>query len=183
MAMSSLNMIENMNKAWDEKQRLDLDTYKQHCKNLITHAFVELEKMYKGYCSNKGVEYKDEIFYSFQRILVYIMKCDGEFLQGEYDAYCLICDWAGIEPLSVNDVNALYSRTTSDDVISDIDLITGVREYMNPDNYRAMVLSFCYLSLLGDGSFDENEYYIIRCFYKPGYDYVPSTWEQFKQEW
>ena len=111
------------------------------------------------------------------------MKCDGEFLQGEYDAYCKFCKWAKIQALTVADVNALYSRTSVDRVIEDIKLINGLREFIDGDNYNAMVLGWCYLSLLGDGKFDENEYYIIRCFYDARYDYLPRDWAQFKREW
>jgi hypothetical protein len=35
----------------------------------------------------------------------------------------------------------------------------------------------------GDKAMDENEYYILRCFFEAGYDYAPSTWQQFKDEW
>lgn len=183
MAMEKLNMIDQMNKAWDQRQSLDYGTFKEHTKNLMTHAFVEIEGIFRDFCDQKGYEYKDEVFYSFQRIMVFIMKCDDELLQGEYDVYCKFCDWAGVEPLSVNDINALYARTEVDDVIRDIDLITGLRNDIEADNYRALVLGFCYFSLLGDEAFDENEYYIIRCFYQSGFDYVPSTWDQFKREW
>lgn len=37
--------------------------------------------------------------------------------------------------------------------------------------------------LVGRQIFDENEYYILRCFFEDdSYDYCPSTWEQFKRE-
>lgn len=183
MSIRRMNMIEHMNKAWSEKGRLDVNTFEEHCKNLVTHAYVELERIYKNYCSDKDQVYKDEVFYIFQRIFVFIMKCDGEFLQGEYDAYCKFCKWAKIQALTVADVNALYSRTSVDTVIEDIKLINGLREFIDGDNYNAMVLGWCYLSLLGDGKFDENEYYIIRCFYDARYDYSPRDWAQFKREW
>ena len=67
--------------------------------------------------------------------------------------------------------------------VEDIKLLNGLREFVDGDNYNAMVLGFCYLSLLGDTSFDENEYYIIRCFYDARYDYAPRDWAQFKREW
>ena len=53
------------------------------------------------------------------------------------------------------------------------------REYI----YEAMVLAFCYLCLHGDKAMDENEYYILRCFFEQGVDYAPSSWQQFKDEW
>lgn len=183
MAMQRLNMIEQMNEAWNDKKNQDSLIYQQRCRNLMSHGFVEIEKIYKEYCNSKGYDYEDEVFYIFQRLIVFLMKCDGEFLQGEYDTYCLICNWAQIKPLSIEDVNAFYPKIQPEQIIDDINLISGLRDLMEPDNYQTLVLSFCYLSLIGDNCFDENEYYIIRCFYKAGYDYVPSTWQQFKSEW
>jgi len=183
MGIRQMNMLTHMDKAWNEKRRLDVNTYEEHCKNLVSHAYQELVKIYRNYCSNKGEAYKDEVFYMFQRIFVFIMKCDGEFLQGEYDAYCKFCSYAGIRALTVSDVNALYDRTDVDVVIEDIKLINNLREYIDGDNFNAMVLGWCYLSLLGDTTVDENEYYIIRCFYDSRYDYCPRDWDTFKREW
>ena len=42
----------------------------------------------------------DLIFYPFQEIFVFIMLSDDDFLQGEYDAYCKYCGFAGFKPLS-----------------------------------------------------------------------------------
>ena len=62
MSIRRMNMIEHMNKAWSEKGRLDVNTFEEHCKNLVTHAYVELERIYKNYCSDKDQVYKDEVF-------------------------------------------------------------------------------------------------------------------------
>ena len=118
-----------------------------------------------------------------QRIMVFLMMSDGDFLQGEYDTYVKYCNWCGIKPLSVADCKSLDSRLSANDIIQDIDLIKLFREDFNPENYQALIQGFCYLALTGDKALDENEYYIIRCFFEPGYDYVPATWEQFKREW
>ena len=64
-----------------------------------------------------------------------------------------------------------------------IKLLTNLREFIDPENYEAMVQGFGYLCLSGDKAMDENEYYILRCFFEPGYDYAPESWEQFKKEW
>ena len=58
-----------------------------------------------------------------------------------------------------------------------------MRESIEPDKYEALILAFCYLCLQGDKAMDENEYYILRCFFEKGYDYAPATWQQFKDEW
>ena len=183
MGIRQMNMLTHMDKAWNEKRRLDVNTYQEHCKNLISHAYMELVKMYKDFCRNKGQVYKDEVFYMFQRIFVFIMKCDGEFLQGEYDAYVNFCRYAGIQALSVNDIKNLYARKSTNDLSESISYINSFRSYIDDSKFEALVLAFCYLSLLGDKSFDENEYYIIRCFFDRNYDYYPKDWATFKNEW
>ena len=139
--------------------------------------------MYVDFCKTKGYEYKDEVFYIFQRLFIYFNFSDGDFLQGEYDAYVKYCGWAHFQPLSVADCRELSERLTAEEIIEDIKLINGLRDAIDPENFSSLVLGFCYMSLLGDKSFDENEYYILRCFFQDGYDYCPADWETFKREW
>ncbi|MBE7088648.1 MAG: hypothetical protein E7370_03945 [Clostridiales bacterium] len=183
MAKQRIDMVALMNIAWDRRCNLSHDEYEEKIKNLLSHSFVEYERLFKAYCDEKGTEYEDEIFYIYQHIFVYIMLSDGDFLQGEYDAYCRYCKWAGIDALSVEDARALYNRLNNDEVANDIALLTNLRGSIDPENYEAMVKGFCYLALAGDKEMDENEYYILRCFFEDGYDYAPKTWEQFKREW
>lgn len=183
MAKQRINMITLMNTAWARRQQCSANQYEEYVKNLITHSFVEYERMYKSYCVDKGIKYEDQVFYVYQHIFVFLMKCDGEFLQGEYDAYCKYCNWAKIQPLTVDAVNRVYANMSVEQIAADIRLLTGLREFITPQNYESMVQGFCYFSLLGDKSFDENEYYIIKCFFEDGYDYVPATWDRFKKEW
>lgn len=183
MGKSRINMIELMNKAWNRRQEVSHDEYEVKIKNLISHSFVEYEKIFKDYCSRNGKSYNEEVFIIYQHIFVFLMLSDGDFLQGEYDAYCKYCNWAGFQPLSVADSRALYNRLSVDDLVDDIKVLIDLREGIDPENYEAMVQGFCYLALAGDKEMDENEYYILRCFFESGYDYAPSTWEQFKKEW
>ena len=137
----------------------------------------------KKWLDEKGVEYKDDVFYLFQRLIIWHTMSDGDFLQGEYDAYCKYCDWARIQPLTVADCKNLASRLTVDEIVNDLQLVCGLRDSINPENFTALVQGFCYMSLLGDKQLDENEYYLLKCFFKKGYDYCPDTWDQFKKEW
>ena len=183
MATERMNLINMMNQAWQRKNEVSAEEYEIKVKNLISHAFVEIERMYVDFCKSKGYEYKDDVFYIFQRLFIYFIFTDGDFLQGEYDAYVKFCNWAKIEPLNVADCRSLNDRLTSQEIVNDIKLINAVRDAVDPENFTAMVQGFCYMSLLGDKSFDENEYYIIRCFFQSGYDYCPADWETFKREW
>ena len=183
MATSKLDLVKLMNIAWERRKESTAEEYEEKVKNLISHAFVEYENIYVSYCKDKNIKYNDDVFYLFQRLILWNCLADDEFLQGEYDAYCKYCSWAKINPLTVEDCKALVRRTSRDAIVADLSLITKLRDAVDPENYQAMVQGFCYMSLLGDKSFDENEYYLIRCFLKDGYDYCPSTWEQFKREW
>ncbi len=176
--MATMNLITMMNRAWDDRQSLSPDRLEEIVKNLLSHAHVNYDRVLRanGYPEDKA-------FYVFQDILVFIALSDGDFLQGEYDAYVKYCNWAGIQPLSVDDCRALYKRTTTDRVADDISLLKSYRYHIDEDKYTALVYACCLLSLLGDKQFDENEYYIIRCFFDSSVDYCPSTWEQFKIEW
>ena len=183
MARSSMNMISLMNYAWDQRQKVDAETYQDQCRNLLSHAYVELDSLYQEYCNQQNVKNEQIIFYTFQEIFVMIMLSDDDFLQGEYDAYCKFCKYANIEPLSVADCRSLYGRTSVDKLAENINFLSKLRDSIDSSKYEAMVLAFCYLCLQGDKAMDENEYYILRCFFEAGYDYAPSTWQQFKDEW
>ena len=183
MAMSRINLVNMMNIAWDKKQSVSAEEYEVKVKNLLSHAFVEYERLYVAYCKEKGIEYKDDVFYIYQRLIIYFIFSDGDFLQGEYDAYCKYCNWAHIQPLTVDDCRNLNSKLSTETIINDLKLLYNLRDSITPENYEAMVQGFCFMSLLGDKSFDENEYYILRCFFDSNYDYCPATWEQFKKEW
>lgn len=183
MAKQSMNMISLMNYAWDQRQKVDAATFQDQCRNLLSHAYADLTNMYNDYCARQGVKNEDLIFYTFQEIFVFIMLSDDDFLQGEYDAYCKFCNYAGIQPLSVADCRSLYGRTSVERLGQDINFLSQLRETIEPSKYEAMVLAFCYLCLHGDKAMDENEYYILRCFFEQGVDYAPSSWQQFKDEW
>lgn len=183
MAKQPMNIITMMDMAWEKRQELAHEEMEEKFKNLISHAFVEYESAYKAYCQSENIEYNERIFVVFQHIIVFLSFSDGQFLQGEYDAYVKYCNWARINPLSVDDCRSLFNRLPVEDILADIELLTCTREFIDPDNYFAMVLGFCYFSLFGDKAFDENEFYIIRTFFEQGYDYCPATWEQFKAEW
>ena len=173
-----MNLIELMNYAWDKRQSCNANELEDMVRNLLSHSHAN----YDGILSSNGYP-EDKTFYVFQNILIYISMSDSDFLQGEYDAYVKYCNWAGIRALSVDDCKAFYNRTSTDKLSEDIYLLKSYRYHLDDNHYESMVLAFCILSLLGDKAFDENEYYIIRCFFDDSVDYCPSNWTQFKKEW
>lgn len=172
MARTPINMIELCNLAWDRKSKLAPSEYYVKTKNLLSHAYVECGRILG----------REKVFVAFQRILVFLMLCDDDFLQGEYDCYKTFCDYAKYEALTVSDCRSLYNRLSVDDLTDEIATLVKLRDSIDPENYEAMVQGFCYFCLSGDKAMDENEYYILRCFFQ-GNDYAPSSWDQFKREW
>lgn len=172
MAIKSINMIDLCNLAWDRKNKFTPEEYYEKTKNLLSHAYVDCSKIIG----------EDKTFVAFQRILVFFMLCDNDFLHGEYECYKTFCQYAKYKPLSADDCRSLYNRLTVDDLTDEIATLVNLRNRIDPDDFEAMVQGFAYFCLTGDKAMDENEYYILRCFFQ-SCDYAPSTWEQFKREW
>lgn len=183
MAKSQINMIRLMDVAWDDKYKYNDDTYKQYCRNLISHAYQKLNSKYDQYCKEQKIENDQMIFITFQRVYVAIMLCDGDFLQSEYDTYLLFCKNANFKPLSVEECKNLYGRMDAKEILNRAASIKKLRELVSPEDYESMVLGFCYLCLQGDRTMDENEFYILSMFFEPGYDLFPDSWDRFKKEW
>ena len=178
--MKSINLIECMNFAWKKRNSLSSTEYKRQTFNLITHAF---NGVYDAIDEFTGQEKFNKLFITFQHVFIYLMKCDDQFLQGEYDVYCDFCKWCKYNSLKVEEVNNLYKKLDTNIIIEDIRLILNHRNQIGDEKYNLLVLAFCCFSLLGDQSFDENEYYIIRCFLYSDIDVFPRNWETFKKEW
>ena len=166
-----MNLIHLMNYAWKQRQDKGKDALVIESRNLISHAYAKM------------ISYNENIFYAFQTVYVFIMLADGDFLQGEYDAYVKFCELAGYQCLTVDECKSFYKRKTTSDLAESIRTIKNYRYNVSANNYEAMIVAFCYLCLLGDKAMDENEYYIIRCFFDESEDYCPSDWATFKREW
>ena len=51
MAKKSMNMISLMNYAWDQRQKVSAETYQEQCRNLLSHAYVDLNNLYVAFSS------------------------------------------------------------------------------------------------------------------------------------
>lgn len=176
-----MDLIKLMNYAWDKRVNLGAETLQEHCVNLLSHAYVDMNGIYYEHCRRENRPTTNINFRVFETIMIALMKCDGDFLQGEYDAYIKFCNYCGYQYKSANEIRSM--NVDFNQVVSCIKLIISYRREISYDHYEALILAFCYLSLLGDKSFDENEYYIIRCFFEEELDYCPSDWQTFKREW
>lgn len=183
MAKERLNMIDLMNEAWEDRFQYTSDTYKDYCKNLFSHAFVTIDNGYAEYCEKNNIKNEEYVFIMFQRIIISFMLTDGDFNQEEYDAYCTFCDYADFKPLTPQRCREIFNSMDNNDLAKFIRMLIDLREIVNPEDWRYMILGFCYLCLMGDKAMDENEYYILRCFFEKGFDYAPVDWAAFKREW
>lgn len=182
MAKSPINMVSMVKFA--KKQRLAnaVEQFEELAKNLLSHAFVEVEGVFLQYCERNKKRYNHEVFTVFQHLFIFLTLSDGHFLHDEYDMYCKYCAWAKFKPLSIADCRMLYDKLTVQNLLSDIRFLTSLRQYTSPEYYTAMVQGLCFIALLGDLEFDENEYYILRGFFQSGFDTFPDSYAKFKIE-
>lgn len=183
MAKKRINMINLCNLAWDRRTKKTHEEYEDIIKNLLSHAYATLTEEYSNYCKSKNYNDDGAIFKLFQMIFIFIILSDGDFLQGEYDAYVKFCHMAGFKELSVSECKYVYEKHSTDDLANSIRAILDLRPLLDSGDYEALVQGFCYLALAGDKSMDENEYYILKCFFEEGFDEAPDSWQEFKRQW
>lgn len=155
-----MNLTNLLNVAWNARCNNSHEEAETQFKNLLSHGFVDMEKVLRQAFSN----YDDDLFYMVQRILAHLIVSDGEYLQGEYDAYLKYCKWAGFKPLSVPELEKLGKAVNFDEFKKYAEIISATRQYIDEDHYECFVLSLCYMSLFGDKKIDENEYKLITWF-------------------
>ncbi len=182
MPKQPMNMIAMLNKSWDLKNSREKELFEEQTKNLISHSYSQIEIIYKDYCKRKFLSYDREVFILFQRVFLFITLGDRHFLQDEYDTYCKYCKWANFKPLSTAECVKLFNRLSISTISKDLAFIVNLRPFIDPDYYYAMVLGFCNLALIGDGEIDQNEYYLLKCFFEKNFDLFPRTWEELKSK-
>ena len=181
MAKQAIDLIDLMKTAHKRKREVSASEFHTKAKNLLSYAYVEYKNMYIDYCNSKGEEYKNRIFYIFQHIFAYLMMSDGEATRAEHECYSLFCNYAKVEPLTIDDCRALYNRLETDEVIDDIKFLRDLRPHLkDADNYRAMVQGFCYFCLASNKKLDEIQYLLLSFFFESNIDSCPSNWTMYK---
>lgn len=180
MAKKPIDLIELLKLARDRRKHCVSKDYWTKTKNLLSHAYVDYKEMYVDFCKKKGEEYNDKIFYIFQHMLVFLMMCDGRVGYREYESYKVFCEFAKIEPLTKKDISALYDRLTVDSLVQEMSLLSDLREYIEADDFEAMVQGFCYFAIDDKKKLHKNQYYILRGFFEDKYDTCPNSWFSFK---
>lgn len=180
MAKSPIDLIELLKLARDRRKSCVSTEYWTKTKNLLSHAYVDYKDIYVEYCKDKGEEYNDKVFYIFQHVLVFLMMSDGRVGYREYESYKVFCEFAKVEPLTKKDIAALYDRLTVDDLVQELSLLGDLREYIEADNFEAMVQGFCYFAIDDKKKLNKNQYYILRGFFASYYDTCPDSWFAFK---
>lgn len=172
-----MNVIEMMNKAWEERQKYTHEKNETIFVRLLAKGYQKISKYY----SSIQPDYGDTLFILVQDLLIWFIMSDSDFLQGEYDAYVNYCEWADYQPLTTEQCLERYKKLTVDHVVDIVNHISKTRGQIPEEDYQSFVASFCYMSLFGDRDVDKEEYSIISCFFTSDDDYCPN-WEKFKKE-
>ena len=173
--------IELLNHAWYIKRENGNEIAQEHFKNLLSYPYVRISECFGNkYFGNSATAF-NIIFKAFETVIISIMKCDSDFSQGEYDAYIKFANYCNQKYYSADEIRNM--SINNDQLVKAINVLKSYRFSISSEDYEGMVLAFCYLALLGDNAFDENEYYIIRCFLDDEYDICPSDWQSFKRTW
>lgn len=180
MAFRSLDMVAQMREVSVARRKNDSAAYRKTCCDLLCRGYGGLTDACRA-CGDPTAE--STVFYAFQHILTYLILSDGDFLQGEYDLYAAFCRSTGFSPLTVGNVRQLYRDLHTDDLVRDIRLIAAMRPQMPADDFEALTRGMCFLALIGDKTFDEDEYRLLRCLYDKTADKIPDSWEDFKSQW
>lgn len=177
-----MDLVKLVDHAWNMKKQYGYERTQEMFKNSLSYPYGEILNEYVTRCQNENKPSSTIIIYKvFENIIVHIMKCDDDFLQGEYDAYVKFAKYCGYRNFSADDIrNMSFDRNT---LIRCINKLKSYRFVISEENYESMIQGFCHLIFLGDNAIDENEYYILRCFLDDAYDKYPSDWESFKREW
>ncbi len=177
-----INLVNDLKWAYDYCKKHEVNTFTEAFKNLISHAFAEMEAEIKAVLTDKNQEYTGFLFFLVQDILIFTMFSDCDLIKQEYDAYVKFCDWAGYRPLTPDELSKRLDEIEVDKIAEDIKFLLSMRELIDGSKFDSFVKGLCCFCFMGDRKLDENEYYILRSFYERDYDYKPETWEDCKAE-
>ena len=166
-----------MREAYDDYQSSTREKNDEIFKNLISHGYVKIKKLYQ----KVDKDYGDTFFNVTQDLVIWLMFADGQYSQMEYDAYYQFCEYAGFKPLSVTECSKRKKELGIDYIMSLVQHIVMTRHRIPDDDYESYVKSLCFLAVLGYKDLVKDEYTLISYFFNEETDYCPS-WEQFNQE-
>ena len=177
-----MNFVKIVDHAWNMKKQYGYERTQEMFRNSLSYPYVEIYNEHIKKCQNENRPTSSMLIYKvFENIIIHIMKCDDDFLQGEYEAYILFTKYCGYRNFTADEIrNMPFDR---DRLIRCIDMLKSYRFAISEENYESMIQGFCHLIFLGDNQIDENEFYILRCFFDDAYDECPIDWESFKREW
>lgn len=180
MAKSSLNAVEIVRQAWRLKRSISPKKYAERTSSLLHSSFVGVENAFKNLCLKSNVTYKNEIITFYQRYCAYVLTCDRNLTLNEYNVYEEFINFTEFVPLTFEQIISIKLKATSDSISSDAFFIRNIRPALNPKLYADLVTGLCMLALIGNNAFDQGEFYIIGCLFENGFDFCPSSWEEFK---
>jgi hypothetical protein len=183
MAKERISCDELIEYAYKARRQFTPKEIGERAKNLVSHAFNEFEKLYIDKAEKAGFTYNEKCFIVFQHLYIFLIMCDGNFYEEEYEAYKTFCEWARFKELSVEDFKNVYNKFTIEDIYNEIKELVSLRDQIDPENYSYFVSGLFYLVLVSKNSIHENEYNILVRLFEEEYDLIPLTYAEFKAKY
>lgn len=178
-----INMIDQLLNAWKRRNTISDKEFIDEFSTMFHHAFDNIEKTLINKYKELNKKYQDDLFYTLQRVLVYLMLSDDGLQQEEYDSYVSFCKHIDFLPLDIKSIQNMFSEISFSRAVINVNLIKNIRTFCDEALYEELTKALIYLCLLGDKEMDKEEYELIKCFYDPAIDIYPKSLEEFKKYW
>jgi hypothetical protein len=174
-----INFVTLTNDVWNLANSLSGEEYKNCLLKKFYISFNEIEKMIKRQMKEQGYTYNNEVFNMFSEIISHYMICDDELTDEEFDIYRSICFTISHKPLTKAKLIQLRNSTDIDRLRDDVRFFLGCRSDVAHPIYLELLQGICMLSYIGNSSFNENAFYILRTFLFDYYDEIPADWQEY----
>ena len=183
MAKEIINLVEQFQLAWQEKQNFSHERREENTVALLKRVHDEYASTVRNYLSSIGRPYDNQVFTALQNVLVYLCCCDGQYSQGEADAYTKLCYRIGMSPLSVSEFKSKAESMSMSVLTKNIAVFTFFRDKLSsPIIFEYLISGLCMYAFLGTNELYENEFYVIKTFLNTGFDWFPESWEMLKKQ-
>lgn len=174
-----INLVKLTNDVWKLANGLSDSEYKDGLVKRLYISFNEIENLIKRQMKELGYTYQNEVFDMFSEIISHYIMCDDKLTDDEFDIYKRICFAVGHKPLTKSKLIQLRNSTDIDRLRDDVRFFVGCRSDVTHLVYLELLEGICMLSYIGDNSFNENAFYILRTFLFDYFDEVPADWEEY----
>ena len=183
MAKQIIDLVDQLKLAWQERVDFSHERREENAVALLKRVHDEYATTIRSHLASIGQPYANQAFTALQNVLVYLCCCDGQYSQGECDAYTKLCYRIGMRPLSVEEVRSKANNMSISVLTKNIAVFTFFRDRLSaPIIFEYLISGLCTFAFLGTGKLNENEFYVLKTFLNTGFDWFPQTWEQLDQQ-